>query len=127
LDKTFATSWNTYIFNKGVTNSFSYSQYTYLKHYLNWENWGSHGFTYMIWKDDKCKVKERVRHPQRNNLSDTPVFGTSLSYSAQQKIIEYVNDAATYNGKDIYKNAQYIATRLSPGSWSVLITEPAGL
>lgn len=45
----------------------------------------------------------------------------------KDKILAIVDNAITYKGDSLFLNSQYIATTLSPGSWSVLITTPSNL
>lgn len=45
----------------------------------------------------------------------------------KQKILSTVDNALYSKGKDLLLNSQYIATNLSPGNWSVLITTPSNL
>jgi hypothetical protein len=62
LDKLWNYSWNIHVYGSEIQDSFSYSNYVYLKHYLNWEHYGKFNYTYMIWKDNKCKIKLQDTH-----------------------------------------------------------------
>ena len=76
----------------------------------------------MIWKDEKCKRKLLYTH---SNLREYISFGSSMTSTYQGKVLALVDSAMVYHGDNLYQNAQYIATKLSPGNWSVLITTPS--
>lgn len=55
-------SWNVHVYGTGIKDSFSFCRYTYMKnHYLNWENYGRYNYTYMIWKDNVCKITQHQK------------------------------------------------------------------